>query len=254
MSLSVTLRKGEDKAVTLGHPSYLWRFGQERRLRLIQGYVPLEGKNILDVGCGVGMYLQAMRAFSEGVYGVDIDTERAAQAHQLLSHIVIAPAEQLPFAQGSFDVVLLHEVIEHVEDDRHTVREAYRVLTWGGRMIILAPNRLYPLETHGIIWRGQYHFGNIPLVNWLPGPLRDRLAPHARAYTRRDLRRLLAGLQVRVLVHTQIFPGYDKIATRWPVLGQALRRVTYSLERSPARLFALSHFLVAEKQDETQGS
>jgi len=251
MSLSVTLRKGEDKAVTLGHPSYLWRFGQERRLRLIQRYVPLEGKNILDVGCGVGMYLQAMRAFSERVYGVDIDTERAAQAHQLLSHIVIAPAEQLPFAQGSFDMVLLHEVIEHVEDDRKVIREAYRVLASRGRMIIFAPNRLYPLETHGVFWRGRYHFGNVPLINWLPDPLRDRLAPHVRAYTGRDLHHLLAGLPVRVMEHTQIFPGYDKIAARWPALGRGLRRITYFLERTPLRLFGLSHFLVAEKQGES---
>jgi len=197
------------------------------------------------------MYLQAMRAFSERVYGVDIDTERAAQAHQLLSHIVIAPAEQLPFAQGSFDMVLLHEVIEHVEDDRKVIREAYRVLASRGRMIIFAPNRLYPLETHGVFWRGRYHFGNVPLINWLPDPLRDRLAPHVRAYTGRDLHHLLAGLPVRVMEHTQIFPGYDKIAARWPALGRGLRRITYFLERTPLRLFGLSHFLVAEKQGES---
>ena len=250
----MTRCKAEDKAITLGHPSYLWRFGQQRRLRLIRQYAPLEGKRILDVGCGVGMYLQAMRAHSDRVYGVEIDTERAAQARQSLCNIVVAPAEQLPFAQGSFDVVLLHEVIEHVEDDRQTIQEAYRVLSCGGRMIIWAPNRLYPLETHGIFWRGEYRFGNIPLVNWLPGPLRDRLAPHVRAYTRRELRRLLAGLRVKVLVHTQIFPGYDKIAAHWPLLAQGLRRVTYSLERSPIRVFGLSHFLVAEKRSERQGS
>lgn len=249
----MTLRKGENKAITLGHPSYLWRFGQERRLRLIQGYVPLEGKKVLDVGCGVGMYLQAIRAFSERVYGVDIDAQRAAQARQLLPHIVVAPAEQLPFAQSSFDVVLLHEVIEHLEDDRRAIREAHRVLAPKGRMIIFAPNRLYPLETHGVFWRGQYHFGNVPFINWLPDPLRGRLAPHVRAYTEQGLRRLLAGLPVRVMVHTQIFPGYDKIATRWPALGQVLRRITYFLENTPLRLLGLSHFLVAEKGCERKG-
>ena len=244
----MTLRRGDGKAITLGHPSYLWRFGQERRLRLIQGYAPLEEKKILDVGCGVGMYLQAIRTYGQQVYGVDIDAERAAQAHQSLSNIVVAPAEQLPFVQGSFDVVLLHEVIEHVEDDRKAIQEAYRVLASGGRMVIFAPNRFYPLETHGVFWRGRYHFGNVPLINWLPNPLRDRIAPHVRAYTGRDLRLLLAGLPVRVMVHTQIFPGYDKIAARWPALGRGLRRITYFLERTPLRLFGLSHFLVVEKR------
>ena len=88
----------------------------------------------------------------------------------------------------------------------------------------------------------------------LPDPLRDRLAPHVRAYTCRDLRRLLAGLSGRVLVHTQIFPGYDKIAARWPTLGQVLRQVTYFLEKTPLRLFGLSHFLVMEKGDTTKGA
>lgn len=250
----MALREGEDKASTLGHPSYLWRFGQERRLSLVQRHVPLEGKRVLDVGCGVGMYLQAIRASSQWVYGVEIDGERAVRAHQLLSHIVVAPAEQLPFAQGSFDVVLLHEVIEHVEDDQRAIREAYRVLTFGGQMIIFAPNRLYPLETHGVFWRGQYHFGNVPLINWLPNPLRDRLAPHVRAYTERGLRRLLYSLPVRVMVHTQIFPGYDKIAARWPALGAVLRRATYLLEKTPLRVFGLSHFLVAGKQSERKGA
>lgn len=250
----MTPRNAEDKAISLGHPSYVWRFGQQRRLTLIQRYAPLQGKRVLDVGCGIGMYLQAMRAYTERVYGVDIDLERAVQAHQSLPHIVVAPAERLPFAQHSFEVVLLHEVIEHVEDDYQTIREAYRVLTCGGRMVILAPNRLYPLETHGIFWRGRYHFGNIPLVNWLPDPLRNRLAPHVRTYTRQDLRGLLAGLQVKVLVHTQIFAGYDKIAARWPIVGRGLRRLTYSLERSPIRILGLSHFLVAKKKAAGQGS
>jgi len=196
------------------------------------------------------MYLQAMRAFSERVYGVDIDAERAAQTRQLLPNIAVAPAEQLPFAQGSFDVVLLHEVIEHVGDDRQAIREAHRVLASGGRMVIFAPNRLYPLETHGIFWRGRYHFGNVPLINWLPGLLRNRLAPHVRAYTAGSLRRLFNGLEVTFVIHTQIFPGYDKIVTRQPWLGRLLRRLTYVLEGTPLRLFGLSHLLVAQKGGE----
>ncbi len=246
----MTSPRGEDRAIVLGHPSYVWRFGQNRRLRLIRKYAPLEGKRVLDVGCGVGMYLQAMAAFSGPVYGVDIDGQRAAQAHEVLPNIVVAPAERLPFTQSSFDVVLLHEVIEHVEDDRRAIQEACRVLAPEGRMVIFAPNRLYPLETHGVFWRGRYHFGNVPLINWLPDPLRNRFAPHVRAYTGRALLRLLTGLPTRVVVHAQIFPGYDKIAARWPALGQTLRGVTYVLEKTPLRSLGLSHLLVVEKGGE----
>ena len=223
----------EDKAIRLGHPSYVWRFGQERRLALMRQYVSLEGKRILDVGCGLGMYVKRFRDFSEAVYGVDVDLERAAEA--------------LPFPSGCFDVVLLNEVIEHVEDDRQAVREAYRVAKAGGKVVIFAPNRLYPFETHGIFWRGRYHFGNFPLVNYLPDALRRRLCPHAKAYTGRDIRALFEGLDVKFVVHTQIYPGYDKIVRRRPWLGSLLRRATYALEGTPLRAFGLSHFAVVEK-------
>ncbi len=237
----------DDKAISLGHPSYVWGFGQERRLALVRRFVPLEGRTILDVGCGLGMYIRAMRRFSEDVHGVDIDAEKVAIASQSLPHIRVAPAEELPYPDETFDVVFSHEVIEHVDDDRQAVREAVRVLKSGGRLVIFAPNRLYPLETHGAYWRGKYHFGNIPLVNYLPDCWRNRFCPHVRAYTVGGLRRLLAGLPVRIVVHTQVYPGYDKIAGRRPLLGKWLRRGTYFLERTPLRLLGLSHFLVAEK-------
>ncbi|MBE9472521.1 MAG: class I SAM-dependent methyltransferase, partial [Chloroflexi bacterium] len=56
------------------------------------------------------------------------------------------------------------------------------------------------------------------------------------------------GLPVRVVHHTQVFPGYDNVVARAPVLGRALRAVTYALERTPLRAFGLSHLLVMEKE------
>lgn len=235
------------KAISLGHPSYVWRFGQDRRLDLIRRYAGLDGKRILDIGCGLGTYMKKLLAFSNDVYGVDIDPEKVAQAQQALAHVYLAPAEELPFPNAYFDIVLLHEVLEHVADDRQAVREAYRVTKAGGRLVIFVPNRLYPFETHGIYWRGQYHFGNIPLVNYLPLRLRNLLCPHVRTYTARGLRRLLVKLPHRVVVHTQIYPGYDNIAYRHPALAKVLRKVTYALESTPLRLFGLSHLLVVEK-------
>ena len=58
----------DHKAIALGHPSYVWRFGQDRRLALIRRYAPLEGKRILDVGCGLGTYVKKMRDFSQEVW------------------------------------------------------------------------------------------------------------------------------------------------------------------------------------------
>ncbi|MCS7002265.1 MAG: class I SAM-dependent methyltransferase, partial [Dehalococcoidia bacterium] len=168
----------EDKAITLGHPSYVWRFGQERRLNLIRAAAPLEGRRILDIGCGVGMYVQAFRRFTDESYGCEYDRDRAVEAGKTVGAVVQAASERLPYPDNTFDVVLLHEVIEHVVSDRATVREAHRVVKWGGHIVIFAPNRLYPFETHGAYLGGRYVFGNIPLIGWLPDPIRGWFAPH----------------------------------------------------------------------------
>jgi SAM-dependent methyltransferase len=206
----------------------------------------LEGGHALDVGCGVGMYLRAFGRFTPHVFGVEIEGERAREA--LINNAVAqSSAEALPFTDGVFDLVLSHEVIEHVADDGASAAEMVRVLKTGGRLVLFCPNRLYPFETHGHYWRGEYHFGNTPLINYLPDRLRDRLAPHVRAYTAGDVRALFAGLPVRIITHTQIYPGYDNIVARHPGLGRLLRWGTYRLEHTPLRAFGLSHFLVAEK-------
>ncbi len=243
---------GGDKAASRGHPSYVWRAGQERRFQMVRRWTRLRNRRVLDVGCGVGMYTNAFLRHTPRVFGVEIERERAQEARERAAGIVQASGERLPFPDGTFDVVFSHEVLEHVDDDRACVREMVRVARSGGRLVIFVPNRLYPFETHGIFWRGQYHFGNVPLVNWLPIPLRDRLAPHVRAYTTRDLRRLFSGLPARAVHHTQIYPGYDNIVSRRAALGSLLRRATYALERTPLRAFGISHFLVVEK-DPSEG-
>jgi len=214
---------------------------------MVKQWADLSGRRVLDVGCGVGMYTHAFLRETPHVFGVEIEGERAREANQRAAGVVQSPGERLPFASGTFDLLFSHEVLEHVDDDRACAKEMVRVTRPGGRVVVFAPNRLYFFETHGVYWRGRYHFGNVPLVNWLPTPLRDRLAPHVRAYTGRDLRRLFAGLPVRVIHHTQIFPGYDNVVARAPGLGRALRALTYALERTPLRIFGLSHLLVLEK-------
>lgn len=217
---------------------------------MVRRWSALAGGIVLDVGCGVGMYTNAFLRETPHVFGVEIEFERAreAQVQERAAGVVQSPGERLPFPNAAFDVVFSHEVLEHVADAHICVVEMVRVTRPGGHIVIFVPNRLYPFETHGVFWRGRYHFGNALLVNWLPTVLRDRLAPHVRAYTVSGLRRLFDGLPVHVVHHTQIFPGYDNIVARVPPLGRALRAITYALERTPLRAFGLSHLLVAVKK------
>ena len=238
------------QAAERGEPSYVWRAGQERRLDMIRlAYPDLDHARVLDDGCGIGTYVARLETLGARAFGLEYEIPRAAQAFARTRDglIVAGAGEHLPFADGSFDLVLSNEVIEHVHDDRAAVSEMARVLRSGGRAVIFCPNRWYPVEQHGVFWRGAYRFGNIPLVNYLPDPLRDRLAPHVRTYTARRLLGLVAGLPLRVRRHTRIFGAYDNLVARFGPGGRAVRSLLQAAERSPFRVLGLSHLLVVEK-------
>ncbi|MEO8082812.1 MAG: class I SAM-dependent methyltransferase [Ardenticatenales bacterium] len=245
-----------DAAELRGLPSSVWRFGQDRRFELLRALVDLSSGVALDLGCGLGVYTARMAGDGAWAMGTEIEWPRAVEARGRGIDVVAAVGEHLPLGDGLVRTVLLHEVLEHVADDRATVREAVRVLEVGGRVIIFVPNRWWPFETHGVKWGSTYRFGNIPLVNYLPDAVRNRLAPHVRVYTRRSLRALFEGVGggegidgvVVVTHHGCIFPGYDNLTARRPMLGRLARALTYGLERTPLRWFGLSHVLVVEKR------
>lgn len=237
-----------EKAALRGEPSYVWRDGQQRRLEMILRAAGhrIQG-NILENGCGVGMYVEHLAPFGGKVFGLEYDFERAAEAGIRSPGIVNAAGEYLPYPDSSFDLILSHEVLEHVADDVLAVREMLRVIKPGGRMVIFCPNRGYPFETHGIYWHGKYSFGNKPFINYLPRAWRDRLAPHVRVYSRRDLAKLFDGLPVKFIERTVVFGAYDNIIARFRPLGKTLRAVLQALEKTPLKIFGLSHLWVVEK-------
>ena len=236
-----------DKAALRGEPGYVWRSGQERRLNMIKEWVNLNGR-ILDNGCGLGTWLDAFSEYSIDQFGLEIEHERGVKAKPFANGIVQAAGENLPFATNSFDFVFSNEVIEHVVDDAKAVVEMVRVVRRNGRILIFCPNRWYPVEQHGIYWRGEYKFGNKPLVNYLPDTFRNKLAPHVRTYTRHGLLRLFADLPVRVVYHGRIFGGYDNIEYRLPRLGKFIKNTLYTAEKTPLSILGLSHILVLEKK------
>lgn len=239
-----------DLAALRGEPSYVWRAGQERRLGMIAQWTRLERARVLVAGCGVGMYArQIKRRYTHSVTAFDIEIDRARAARQEIPLSLVAAGENIPFGDSEFDIALSHEVIEHVADDRRSLQELLRVLKPGGRLVLFCPNRWYPFETHGHFWRGNYHFGNTPLINYLPDKWRDQLAPHVRAYRSADLRALLQGLPVRIVHHARIYGGYDNIIARLGKPARVMRDLLYQCEGSPLDTWALSHFLVVEKQE-----
>lgn len=245
------------KAALRGEPSYIWREGQKRRLEMIVNAAGerIKGR-ILENGCGVGMYVKYLAPYGGQVIGLEYDFERAVEAKTHSSNILNAAGEALPLPSNAFDLILSHEVLEHVRDDAQAMREMVRMLRspdpesgkLSGRLVLFVPNRGYPFETHGIFWKGKYYFGNKLFVNYLPRVWRDKLAPHVNVYSKRDLEKLFTGLPVKFIEGTVIFGAYDNIIARFGIFGKILRGILQFLEKTPLKGLGLSHFWVVEKK------
>ncbi len=236
------------KAALRGEPSYVWRAGQQRRLDMIARAADQRIRGtVLENGCGVGMYVAKLQELGAHVVGLEYDFERAREALLHSKLILNAAGESVPLQSSTFDLILSHEVIEHVEDDRAAIREMIRLLKVGGRALIFCPNRGYPYETHGVFWKGEYYFGNKLFINYLPRAWRNKLAPHVRVYSRNDMQKLFTDLPVKFIERTVIFGAYDNIIARFGALGKFLRVVLQFLESTPLKGLGLSHFWVVEK-------
>lgn len=110
---------------------------------------------LLDVGCGSGEWLVAMRDLGWQVEGVDFDENavRLARDNDLL--VRCGSLEEQKYPAAHFDAVTLNHVIEHVPDPIGTLKECARILKPGGRLALFTPNtaslghRLF-----GSDWRG----------------------------------------------------------------------------------------------------
>lgn len=96
---------------------------------------------LLEVGCGRGKNLIKMRDLGWRVYGCDIGADALRFAQQQYGLPVCwTGADRLPYADGSFDAVLLRHVIEHLHYPRQAMAEIHRTLKPGGKLLITTPN------------------------------------------------------------------------------------------------------------------
>ena len=127
-----------DKAALRGEPSYVWRSGQERRLKMVEQWVRLDGAT-LDHGCGLGQYTERFGQHGGLAFGFDVEEDRVGHAIPRSSGVNLAVGEALPYTDGTFDTLFSNEVIEHVADDRKVAAEMVRVMKPGGASLSSAP-------------------------------------------------------------------------------------------------------------------
>jgi ubiquinone/menaquinone biosynthesis C-methylase UbiE len=102
------------------------------------------GGRLLDVGCGTGFVINLAKDLFVEIHGVDVTPAMLAKIDTSSGNITLhnQPAESLPFAADSFDVVTSYAFLHHLEDYVQVLREVHRVLRPGGVLYVdLEPNR-----------------------------------------------------------------------------------------------------------------
>ncbi len=154
-------------------------FAGPERVELFRRYVGGPGRHVLDLGCRDGALTQAYAGGNE-IVGVDADREALAEAEKLGIETRWADLDDaLPFEDGSFDVVVAGELLEHLRDPRRVVSEVLRVLRPGGTFVASVPNA-YRLKNR---------------VRFLLGRKPEDDPTHLQMFAPQDLPALLAGFE-----------------------------------------------------------
>lgn len=166
---------------------------------------PHMGREILEVGCGVGNLTEQMLPYCDRLVGVDVEPhyiqtvqERFGDRPGFSAHLLDLSSEIPTTPQpGTFDTVVCLNVLEHIEDHVTTLRNMKAMLRPGGRLILL-----------------------VPAFSWLYGTL-DEALHHYRRYNPRELRSLLYEMDYEVerLFFLNLFGIFG-----WYLNGRVLKR------------------------------
>lgn len=137
---------------------------------------------ILDVGCGTGANLLMLSQYGDAE-GVDVSEDALAFCRERgLDKVRLGAAEELPYEDGTFDLVTALDVVEHLDDDLAGLREMRRVLRPGGRVLLFVPTFMF-------LWG-----------------LQDDVSNHRRRYRLPELQRVLeqAGFEIERTTYANI--------------------------------------------------
>ena len=166
--------------------SHWWHIG---RRRILAGFVEEICRSvtdrrprILDVGCGTGANLLMLSKYGDAE-GVDISEDALSFCRERgLDKVKLGAGEELPYDDGTFDLVTAFDVVEHMDDDLAGLKEMRRVLRPGGHVLLFVP-------TFEFLWG-----------------LQDDVSHHRRRYRMSQLRRVLeeAGFEIERTTYANI--------------------------------------------------
>jgi ubiquinone/menaquinone biosynthesis C-methylase UbiE len=210
---------------------------------VLEYMVSVEGKRVLEVACGRGGFAQALASRGGRIFGADfsgmalqIAQNRNSENGNICPHVTFAQADaqQLPYRDQSFDVVISCETIEHLPDPLAGVSEFARVCRTGGLLYLTTPN-----------------YFNLMGLYYLYATARGRKAtpgddqPYDRVFLFPQVRRMLTRGGWKIIrcdgtVHQlPIIPGRDPVAVPSAERNRFVRRLLSPL--------AFHYFVLAQK-------
>ena len=221
-------------------------FNVRYRIGRIAKYV--DGGSWLDYGCADGGYTASLlQAGAAAVVGVDVAADRvesAKIAHPDLTFHQSNDVREL-FAPNSFDGAFMNEVFEHVEDETRTLEELHTVLKPRGVLVVISPNRGFPLEGHTV------HIGEwsssrpTPFIPWFPRSVTDPWVS-ARNYWPRELRKKVSASGFSIVETGYIMPVFEGYPWLPDSVIARFRRHISRIDRLPlVKCFGVSNLVVA---------
>ena len=207
----VSFAAGRSQQLAALQQTHFWFRGRQRLVEVLLRDELREPQRVLDVGCGAGATSRWLLDRGHDACGVDSSPASLEHAADLVpaASLYRGDADALPFADDSFDGVLLLDLLEHT-DDLAALAEARRVVRPGGWVLV-----------------------SVPAYQWL-WSFRDADAGHLRRYSRRGLEDIVrrSGLDVERVTYYQwaLFPFLAVM--RLAMRGRRLR----DAEERPPRL------------------
>lgn len=177
----------------------------------------LRGIRLLDIGCSIGVTSDAFARAGARVKGLDIDISALDDAPRPSTNPIdylVADAGAVPFAEGTFDILVCSQVYEHYPDLNRLVSEIYRLLSPTGICFFSGPNKLAIVEEHYFL----------PFLSWLPKQWADRYVQifgaadeyYEMPRTSRQLKRALSGFKItdltrEMLTHPDVYQLEDRV-------------------------------------------
>ena len=183
-----------------------YRFDKLRYLPDVVDFCGYRGRRLLEIGCGLGTDLVRFSRGGARVIGIDLAersvdlARRNAALHEVATQgLCVGDGESLPFADGRFDAVYAHGVMQYAAHPARLIAEAHRVLKPGGEAVFMVYNRYSWLNA----------------MSKLTGVgLEHADAPVLRTASIAELRRLLGGF-ASVRIVPERFPVRSRLHRGW---------------------------------------